>query len=320
MTNAQSTAVAERGSKIGMLILNQIMKFTGPGFIKLLVVPVALYYFITSAETRTYSRQYLTRIKESAKVSENNSWPDRPMGWLIFRHILAFSTAMVDRVNTWSNGMKDIEYKIEGEKLLNQVLSTETRGAVFLMSHLGNFDLAIARSEMTPNRNFTIVMDTRQTTQYNELRDKNFKSDKVKFISPDEITPVSTITLVEGADNGDILIIAADRVDSGACHYKNTVTANFFGQPARFSIGPYVLSHLLEVPVYTLFAFTYKNQCRIYFELFENEISLNREHREEDLCTYVNKFANRLERYCIKYPLQWFNFYNYWADPEKESK
>jgi hypothetical protein len=34
----------------------------------------------------------------------------------------------------------------------------------------------------------------------------------------------------------------------------------------------------------------------------------------EDLDALAGDYARRLERYCLRAPYQWFNFYDYWSD------
>jgi len=46
---------------------------------------------------------------------------------------------------------------------------------------------------------------------------------------------------------------------------------------------------------------------------FSEKITLNRKEREQDLQRYAQSFADALEQQCVKAPLQWFNFYDFWA-------
>ena len=49
----------------------------------------------------------------------------------------------------------------------------------------------------------------------------------------------------------------------------------------------------------------------IYCENFANPITLSRTNREADLQKYIQQYANRLEYYTLKYPYQWFNFFDF---------
>jgi predicted LPLAT superfamily acyltransferase len=89
--------------------------------------------------------------------------------------------------------------------------------------------------------------------------------------------------------------------------------AMFLGEPAPFSQGPFILAALLNCPVLTLFCLREGAGHRAYFEGFADEVALPRKARAEALAGYVARYAQRLERYCLQQPLQWYNFYDFWA-------
>jgi predicted LPLAT superfamily acyltransferase len=67
--------------------------------------------------------------------------------------------------------------------------------------------------------------------------------------------------------------------------------------------------------VYLLFCLREGRQYRLHFELFSDCIQLSRGRRKEDLEVLAKRYANCLENYCLKAPLQWMNFYDFWAVP-----
>ncbi len=62
--------------------------------------------------------------------------------------------------------------------------------------------------------------------------------------------------------------------------------------------------------------FCIKQQARysIYIEQFAECFSLPRKERAQVLDSAVQEYAKRLQHYCLKAPLQWFNFYPFWGD------
>ncbi|MFC1665880.1 hypothetical protein ACFL17_09720, partial [Pseudomonadota bacterium] len=60
--------------------------------------------------------------------------------------------------------------------------------------------------------------------------------------------------------------------------------------------------------------------CLVRFELFEQHIIIPRQKRTPAICHYAQKFASRLERECMKHPLQWYNFYEFWKKAEIRGK
>ena len=292
-------------NKTGINILLGVMRIFGPRVVKIVVIPVAFYYFLVSAETRQASRGYLKRIETLSRGEQSAST------FQVYRHILSFSQSMVDRMYAWRCGLPESEFLSHDFELLNYALSAQSGGAVILVSHLGNFDLAISRSYMSPDKTFNVVMNTKHSQTYNQFREKMFHDEQIRFIDPDDITPLAMVDLSDRIGRGEILVIAADRASS--VNNKSTVAVEFLGEDANFPIGPYVLAHLLDVPVYTLYAIVTKGKVLIDFKLFAQRIKLSRVDRGEALSSHAQTYANNLQQHCLQYPLQWYNFFDFWA-------
>jgi predicted LPLAT superfamily acyltransferase len=129
-------------------------------------------------------------------------------------------------------------------------------------------------------------------------------------VEVDELGPETAIALRDKVDRGEILVIAGDRTPPSG--NGRVVTADFFGAPANFPEGPFVLAHILECPVYLLVCLREAGHYRVYLELLAERVHLPRGNRHAALQSHVQDFARRLERHCLRAPLQWFNFYDFW--------
>jgi predicted LPLAT superfamily acyltransferase len=94
--------------------------------------------------------------------------------------------------------------------------------------------------------------------------------------------------------------------------------ANFLGAPAPFPVGPYVLANLLQCTVYLLFTLRRGPSSEIHFELFQESIRLPRKERDRALGDLLAQYAARVEHFCRRAPLQWFNFYQFWQLPTSD--
>ena len=75
----------------------------------------------------------------------------------------------------------------------------------------------------------------------------------------------------------------------------------------------YVMASLLQCPVYLLFSLRRGRGSEIHFELFRESIQLAAQDRARRACRCLAAaYAARLEYYCRRAPLQWFNFYDFW--------
>ncbi len=314
MSRGHWTGQRERASAGGMRFLSALMRRIGPGPVKLLVVPVAFYYYLTSTSTRRYSRQYRQRLEaEMARKGDSAALP----AWFGFRHVLAFAQSMVDRVHAWNAGSQGMEYRIEGLVQLDSVLERERPGALFLVCHHGNFDLSIARSDMVPGKRFHIVMNTSGSRIFNQFRDGLLQTERLRFLEPGEVDAAEAMVLAGAVDDGDIIVIAADR--TGSADGANAIAVPFLGEQARFPIGPWVLAHALQVPVYLLFARVEGGACIVRFEHFAERVELPRGERQAAIQALMARYATRLEEECLAAPLDWFNFYDFWQVSEPDA-
>ena len=95
----------------------------------------------------------------------------------------------------------------------------------------------------------------------------------------------------------------------------NLIQVPFLGRAAPFPIGPWVLAAVLGVPVFLMWPTAEGKGFRVRFERFRDRIVLPRRNREAALRPLVQEFAARLEAETRRTPLQWFNFFDFWARP-----
>jgi predicted LPLAT superfamily acyltransferase len=120
------------------------------------------------------------------------------------------------------------------------------------------------------------------------------------------------LTLRDRIAEGGLIAIVADRVGTN----DKFVMVDFFGAPAAFSSGPFILASVLKCPIYLVFGLYFEpNRYELFCERFADRIDLPRRNREAALKDVVSRYAERLEDYCRRAPHNWFNFYDFWAHP-----
>ncbi|MNT62497.1 hypothetical protein D3C71_1668420 [compost metagenome] len=61
-----------------------------------------------------------------------------------------------------------------------------------------------------------------------------------------------------------------------------------------------------------MFGLKQQGRLNVYFEPFADPLSLPRQQRQQALQDAVDRYAARLEHYCLLAPLDWFNFFDFW--------
>jgi predicted LPLAT superfamily acyltransferase len=120
-------------------------------------------------------------------------------------------------------------------------------------------------------------------------------------------------------DAGEVVVIVGDRVPvtpgrPTARAQGATVLAPFLGSPAPFAVGPYVLAHVLECPVLLFFCLREAGIYNMFAEPFAEHIHLPRKGRDAATAAWAARYAARLADYAVRFPLQWYNFYDFWSD------
>jgi predicted LPLAT superfamily acyltransferase len=179
-------------------------------------------------------------------------------------------------------------------------------------SHFGN--LAYSRSIAQNHKNLVvnILLYEQHAANFTTLLADAAPTSRLNLIQVTDLDIEFALRLKEKVAHGEWVVITGDRVPVSAG--DNTCPATFFGEPANFPIGPYVLAKLLCCPVYLLHCFRTQGQYHLGMELFEKEISLSRHNKRRSYHNEVQKFATALEQQVIREPLQWFNFYDFWDE------
>jgi len=168
------------------------------------------------------------------------------------------------------------------------------------------------RALASRKHNFTIhaMVNTTHAQRFQEIMQSTGAHFTQNQFEVDAIGPDTAIVLKEKIDQGEWVAIVGDRTP--ADDKGRVVTANFFGEPAFFAQGPFLLASLLECPVYLFFCIKKNNQYNIVFEKFAEKIELQRSLRAQEVQAWVQQYAERLEEHAAATPLQWFNFFDFW--------
>ncbi len=301
----------ERGIIWGMRALLKCYLFFGRGFLQIFLYPVTAYYWLTNRPARQASRDYLARVRRYSNNSDIDSgYPGS------IRHFMCFSNAIIDKLAAWSGTLTLADVDYHGREAVFGHLQNQ-QGVLLFGSHLGNMEVCRVIATLRKNIRVNVLVHTKHAEKFNALLNEYAKSDALTLIQVTDINAAVAIRLKDMIDNGEIVVIAADRTPVNGL--SRVSEADFLGAPALFPQGPHILAGLLKCPVFTMFCLKEGDKQVIYFDHFSDGMAFKRHQRDAEIQKSIQQFADTLQRYCSKAPLQWFNFYNFWQSKDETS-
>jgi predicted LPLAT superfamily acyltransferase len=233
----------------------------------------------------------------------------RPISWRdLYRQYHRFAATLLDRVYLLAGQGSRFDIDIRGLDVLKDRVA-HGRGCLLLGSHLGSFDIVRAIGLTQQDVEIKVLMHEQHTPMLRDLfRDLNpaFADSVIQTGSPNTMLQVK-----ECLDRGGMVGILTDRL----VKQDQTTSCMFFGKLARFPAGTMWLASILKVPVILFFGlYRGGNRYEIHFELFAEEITIDRRHRDQEVQQWTQRYADRLESHCRLAADNWFNFYDFWEE------
>ncbi|UOA10597.1 MULTISPECIES: hypothetical protein [Methylobacter] len=294
----------------GMRFLLSIYLLFGRRVLQLFLYPVVTYYWLINRPARQASQDYLNRLAifaPSLKLSGSLLWS--------YRHFISFANAIVDKLAAWSGALAISEVDYHGRDELFTAIG-KGRGALLLGSHLGNLEVCRVIADLDNAIGVNVLVHTKHAQKFNQLLNQTSDNSRLNLIQVTEITAATAVLLSDKIDAGELVIIAADRTPVSG--QQRVTKVSFLGADVLFPQGPIILAALLKCPVYTVFCLKQQGRHVIYFDYFSDILTFPRKTREQAMQQVIQQYANCLQTYCLKEPLQWFNFFNFWRVTDDE--
>ena len=268
---------------------------------RFLDVVVSYYSVLAPREYREASSNYLRRMFPDASPSEL-----RRHRWHHFRQ---FGENVLDHALVPQLGLE--QFKIGGEGLdYIEAAASRGRGLILLGAHFGPWQfgaVGLGRKRITV-RIAAVIQEARAMDSYlSQLRARS-SHPMPEILLLDGESPFASMTIADALEKGDVVALHADRHLLG-----RSIALPFLGTPARFPLGPFVLSELTGAPLAIWFAVK-KDRRSVQIQVHEpfNIRPGSRKDRNERLHEALGRYVSLLEDVVRQHPYQWYNFYDFW--------
>lgn len=312
--SADSTAAwatqAERSNASALRVMRWIAVKLGRRPSRLLLHPITLYFLLAGGPTMRASADYLRRVH-----GRPPRWRER------YGHVHHFAATILDRVYLLRGDFGLFRIHAVGTDHLDAVVRAG-RGAFLLGAHLGSFEALRAVGVQRRGARVAMLMYEKNAQLLMRM---------LRAIAPDTVLRIiglgrmeAMLELRDWLDAGGVAGLLADRTllgPAGAVGRSRTHWVDFLGQPAAFADGPFRLAALLRRPVVFMTGlYLGGDRYEVHFvpladfsDSIDPATGRKRAPCDADIDAAVLRYVQLLEEHCRRAPLNWFNFFDFWA-------
>jgi predicted LPLAT superfamily acyltransferase len=288
----------ERGSTALLRIMAFVSLNCGRPLSRIPLYLIASYFFLFAPGARRQSRRYLRRA-----LGREPTPRDR------FRHVLYFATTIHDRVYLINEQYDTFSITIDGESLMRAQVALG-RGALLVGAHMGSFEVIGSVGRRQPGLTVSMAMYEDNARKINAI---------LTAINPrakPDIIPLgcmdAMLRIAERLDRGAFVGMLGDRTLGNEPVQEVTI----LGERAYLPTGPMRAAALLRRSViFMVGVYCGENRYHVVFEPVA-DFALPASSRDAQLREAVERYAALLDQYCRRYPYNWFNFFDFWRQPD----
>jgi predicted LPLAT superfamily acyltransferase len=288
-----------KGTVLGYKIFVFFMKKAGIKTAYFILYFVAFYYFIFLKKS---NQSIFFYFKERIGYSYIKS------KWMVYKSYFTFGQTIIDKVCITAGMRNKFTYEFDGLEILNKLL-TDKKGGVLISAHIGNFEIAeYFFSEIDVDFQINLVTSDLEHSAIKNYLNKISKVSKIKLILiKDDLSHIFEINAALARN--ELVCFTGDRYFEGVKSLK----AELLGEEANFPAGPFLIASRLKVPV--VFVYVMK-EPNFHYHLYTREAQVS--HRDEK--GLLKAYIDNLELMLKKYPLQWFNYFDFWSKFENQKE
>ena len=282
-----------KGGKAGYQIFVFILQYAGLRATYILLRFVALYFLLTPRSSSYFIYQYFRKLNYGKLKSIIS----------LYKNYYVFGQCLIDKISAMSGLGARFSFYFEGEDNLVQMVANG-KGGILLSAHAGNWEIAghyLERLETPVN---IVMYDAEYESIKNYLQSVTGKQKTNIIKVSNDMSHIYQI--LEALNKNELICMHADRMLN---RNQKTISRSFLGENACFPYSIFRLIVSLGVPVSFVFAFKEK---ALHYHFYATKAFIYEGRQETALAEISKNYVSELERKVRQYPLQWFNYYNFW--------
>lgn len=278
-----------KGTLLGYKIFLYSIKIFGLKTAYTVLKIVSFYYYVFAKSSREHIVNFYKKTLQ---------FPPSKAKKITKRNFYIFGQTLLDRYAFLLGKAEKVTCSFKNEEFLIKA-KEEGKGAVLLSAHVGNWEAAGNFLTKRVSNKVNAVMLDAEVEKIKNYMNKNTGGSQFGIISiKNDFSHI--IKINNALSDNEFIAIHADRYTEG----NKFIELPFFGNKVRFPYGPFLIAFKFKVPVFFVYAV---KESDFHYQLSTVEPITNAPSVEYIAEAYVKE----LEKMVIKYPEQWFNYYNY---------
>jgi predicted LPLAT superfamily acyltransferase len=276
------------------------LRYAGLGSAYLLLRFVAIYYFIFARKSNQACTHY---FEDRLGYSKWEAIKAR------YKNYYIFGQTLIDRVVVMAGLGKRFTFDFDGEEHLIDMVN-QGKGGMLISAHIGNWEVA-GHLLYRVKTKINVVMHEAETQKIKQFLTKAKGDTTMEIIViKEDLSHVYNISMA--LQRGELICMHADRFMPNA----KTIQVPFLGKNAPFPQGPFALAVGFKVPVSFVFAMK-ESPSHYHLSATPSKTygGIKGGTKEGQVETALHDFVTEAEKVVSHYPLQWFNYYDFWNSP-----
>jgi predicted LPLAT superfamily acyltransferase len=223
-----------------------------------------------------------------------------------WRQYQNFTTVFMDRIRTF--GQDNVQFTSTGWQRFEETLD-KGRGAIVLMSHMGNWDVAAnLMAKRRKNLKLLLYMGAKAKEQIESVqkRELNAKGIRIVAVEPSAGSPLDVVEGIRFLKSGGVVSLTGDKLWHPD---QRAVSVPFLGKTARIPEFPHVFALVSKAPLFVFF--TFRTGMGSYRFMLSDPMYItcaSREDRNRAVTESARSYADMLEQTLRDHPYEWYHF------------
>lgn len=219
----------------------------------------------------------------------------------LYCHYYVFGQTLIDKIAMRGGLSKKYHYEFDNYSRFLEILNSG-QGVIMIGAHIGCWEAGAGFFGNYGKKINIVMMDVEHQQIKDVLEENANEENNYNVIALNQNIIDAMLQMKIALNKGEYICFNGDRYIGK----DNTTTIDFLGSKAIFPRGLFQIAAKCRVPV--VFYYSMREPNCTYRFIFE-EPNLEKKSSPENL---LEQYSKSLEKIVIKYPRQWFNFYDFW--------